>query len=343
MATAMDMDTQLPFRPFSLDTRKCMDSENRNRHMEFFTTFLGGLNMNKYGQWLRDVTYKELLNINDNFWTVVEENIIVDENGTISKPTEGGKMQFSRIIAHMKQRDEKLLEYNKEVVDSVNSINIIKVEKLDEILKYLLRISNYPMEPATNGNVAGYICKILDNVLHILQNSPHTRVNYFFTICAIILDLICGLNYVPFKDEYRTLNRMARKLDLIAKQTDNLEYIHGQGENEEEIKKNKMDKFHLVKYFYLTPKGVWQAKQAKNLRAKAHQTLTEFMSPNDAAVAIVADPFDVPYAEPRGHQSDAGSSVSVAPGHPSDASSSVDAAVAIVADPFDSTDCVTLE
>lgn len=72
-------------------------------------------------------------------------------------------MKLSRIITHMKQRNEKLLEYNKEVVDSVNSINIIKVEKLDEILKYLLRISNYPMEPATDGNVAGYICKILDN------------------------------------------------------------------------------------------------------------------------------------------------------------------------------------
>lgn len=72
-------------------------------------------------------------------------------------------MKLSRIITHMKQRNEKLLEYNKEVVDSVKSVNIIKVEKLDEILKDLLRISNYPMEPATDGNVAGYICKILDN------------------------------------------------------------------------------------------------------------------------------------------------------------------------------------
>lgn len=56
-----------------------------------------------------------------------------------------------------------MLKYNNEVADSVKRIQIIKVEKLDEILKYIVRISNYPMEPATDENVAGYICKILEN------------------------------------------------------------------------------------------------------------------------------------------------------------------------------------
>lgn len=127
------------------------------------------------------------------------------------------------------------------------------------------------------------------------------------------------------------LNQMVRKLNLIAKQTDNLEYIHGQGENEEEIKKNKEAKFKSVKYFYLTPKGVWQAGQAKCHKAKSHQILIEFLSPqaNDAAVAVVANPFDVPYAEQRGHQSDAGSTVAFAPSKRMKLSSGIDQSLTI--------------
>lgn len=71
---------------------------------------------------------------------------------------EGGKLRFSKIINQMRQREKQLVQYKNEV-----STNTISPVKLDEILKYLLRIANYPMEPAADENFAGYICKIFEN------------------------------------------------------------------------------------------------------------------------------------------------------------------------------------
>lgn len=83
------MNTQLPFRPFSLDGRKIVDSENKHKHMEFLTTFLGGVNMKRYGQWLKDITLKELLNINDVFWDGLEEDIDWENGEAMAKPAGG--------------------------------------------------------------------------------------------------------------------------------------------------------------------------------------------------------------------------------------------------------------
>lgn len=66
---------------------------------------------------------------------------------------------FAHAIKQMKERKETLTKYNEEV-----KVTNIKVEKVDEVLKYILRICNYPMEPVTNiNNVAWYICQIFDN------------------------------------------------------------------------------------------------------------------------------------------------------------------------------------
>lgn len=65
---------------------------------------------------------------------------------------------FAHAIKQMKERKETLTKYNEEV-----KVTNIKVEKVDEILKYILRTCNYPMEPVTNiNNVAWYICQIFD-------------------------------------------------------------------------------------------------------------------------------------------------------------------------------------
>lgn len=59
------------------------------------------------------------------------------------------------VIAEMNTRTEQLAKYYKEVNKTID------VGKLGQILEYLLKISNYPMQPATEQNVAGYILKIL--------------------------------------------------------------------------------------------------------------------------------------------------------------------------------------
>lgn len=125
--------------------------------------------------------------------------------------------------------------------------------------------------------------------------------------------MICGLNYFPFIDKYHTINGIVEKLKVIANQTNNLEYIHGKGENANEIKKSKEAKFRSVKYFYLPPKGIALAKTVKNNKGELNAILSTFASePNDAAVAVVADSIDVSYAV-RDHQSGSGSSVKVSP------------------------------
>lgn len=121
-------------------------------------------------------------------------------------------------------------------------------------------------------------------------------MGYFYTICAVILDVICGLNYVPFQEKGAMLNEMVKKLDRTAKETGNHEYIYGQGKNGEEKKKNREFVYKSVKFFYIKPKG-GQSAAANQLKESCDKILAEYMlsQPND--------PFDVPYAE-RGHHSD---------------------------------------
>lgn len=112
-------------------------------------------------------------------------------------------------------------------------------------------------------------------VLDILQNSPHTRVSYFYTICAVILDVVCGLNYVPFQGNSAMLGEMVQKLDRTARETGNHIYIYGQGQNEEEQKKNRESVYKSVKFFYIKPKG-GQSAAAKQMKESCDKILTEY-------------------------------------------------------------------
>lgn len=76
-------------------------------------------------------------------------------------------------------------------------------------------------------------------VLHSFQNNSHTRVGYFLTMCATILDIICGINYKPFVNFLDRLNRLVRLLRNVAETTDNLECF---------FYNNEVDKSHLFSY-----------------------------------------------------------------------------------------------
>lgn len=84
----------------------------------------------------------------------------------------GAKDKISQIVIELKKRSDVLKEYYDE---TLNTKNNIRVEKLNEILTYLLKIAYFPMEPAKDTplvvdtktyaslNIAGLICKILEN------------------------------------------------------------------------------------------------------------------------------------------------------------------------------------
>lgn len=73
----------------------------------------------------------------------------------------GGKLKLSRVVDNMKERNNKMKQYNKELRHETITKRgkAIDVEKMYEILEYILRMANYPMEPS----VAGDICIILDD------------------------------------------------------------------------------------------------------------------------------------------------------------------------------------
>lgn len=115
---------------------------------------------------------------------------------------------------------------------------------------------------------------------------------YFYTMCGIILDVICGLNYNPFTDKVDRLNELVAKLKSIASSSGMVAHIGG-GTNEE-----KTEKLKSVKFCYLAWKG-GQGKQAKLYRDKANTILAEYAG-SSVAELVVTDPFDELYAE-RGH------------------------------------------
>lgn len=87
MSEKMDTDVELPFKPFKLDTRTLLPEQNTHKHMEFLPTFLCGIKMNKYNEWLRDVTYKELFDVDEFFWTSTDNDVVEDTNAL--KPSLG--------------------------------------------------------------------------------------------------------------------------------------------------------------------------------------------------------------------------------------------------------------
>lgn len=119
----------------------------------------------------------------------------------------------------------------------------------------------------------------------MLQNHSYLRVGYFFTICGVILDLLCGLNYVPFKKEYRRLNQMVNYLRLIASENGRIEYIDGKGNSEEEFKRDREAKFKFIKFIYLPYKGNNQTKAGAFNREEVQNILSEHMSLRAAVVA----------------------------------------------------------
>lgn len=64
---------------------------------------------------------------------------------------------MSKIVDEIKNRPVVLAKYDKEFFKER-----IEVRKVDEILKYLLRIANYPMKPANGSSFADYILKMLE-------------------------------------------------------------------------------------------------------------------------------------------------------------------------------------
>lgn len=74
MATNMDTVERLPFRPFSLDTRNLLNSVNRNRHMEYLSTLLVSRKLKKCEEWLKEITYSRLVDIEDHFLDAIEND-----------------------------------------------------------------------------------------------------------------------------------------------------------------------------------------------------------------------------------------------------------------------------
>lgn len=93
----------------------------------------------------------------------------------------GGKGKFTTIITKMKDRKNKLLLYD-EGVDNIHEISEYNIRLLDEILKYLLTISNYPMQPVKDNvnTIGGHILKIFGKgkvFLDKMYNCAHNSQN----------------------------------------------------------------------------------------------------------------------------------------------------------------------
>lgn len=99
----------------------------------------------------------------------------------------------------MKDRKNKLIQYNEDV-DNIKDINEYNIKKLDEILKYLLAISNYPMQPVQDNvnTIAGHILKIFGKgevFLDIMYNCAHNSQN---NICKNNIVICCHKSVLNF-------------------------------------------------------------------------------------------------------------------------------------------------
>lgn len=61
----------------------------------------------------------------------------------------------------MKERKIKLVEYKDKLQECIEGTYNIRPEELDQMLKFLVNIVNFPMKTATNGSIGDYICKTL--------------------------------------------------------------------------------------------------------------------------------------------------------------------------------------
>lgn len=61
-------------------------------------------------------------------------------------------------------------------------------------------------------------------MLKILETKPSLRFPYFFTLCAIILDIICGINYMPFNGKKKDLIEIVANLRRVGRDTGNTDH-----------------------------------------------------------------------------------------------------------------------
>lgn len=83
-----------------------------------------------------------------------------------------------------------------------------------------------------------------------MEKDKLTRVPYFFSIIAIILDLVCGLNYT-FIQEWDNMMGLVEQLKNVATKASKRELIGISAEDATEKEKNekKDDIFNSVKFF----------------------------------------------------------------------------------------------
>lgn len=125
-----------------------------------------------------------------------------------------------------------------------------------------------------------------------MEKDKLTRVPYFFSICAIILDMLCGLDYTPFIQEWDNLMALVEQLKDVVRETGNLELIgiSAGGATEEEKQKHKDNVFDSVKFFFSQSEILADLlSQQKNAAASAPLSTAEVDAMVEAAFTIESE------------------------------------------------------
>lgn len=179
---------QLPFSPFGLDVRKEIEADGKK--IPFLATWLDSQALTKYETWLRDLNYTQLFSLDTTHWeaiqAMVDQPAEPESRPTGSgepkpgpepkmEPTPGGINKLSRLIEQLRERRLELIKYDRELHSHLKGETRIRVERLYEILTYLLRIANYPMDKTRHdNNISGAIIKMVRTGIH------------FFYICFVV-------------------------------------------------------------------------------------------------------------------------------------------------------------
>lgn len=211
----------------------------------------------------------------------------------INKPTElypedqpvgsiGGISRLGRLIDQLKARQYQLSTYKREIERHLNGDTCIRVMKLDEILTYLLRISNYPMAKTPDHNcVAGAILNIVGKVLHIFKNNDYIRVPYFLTMCATILDIVY-LNYEPFEHMDHQVKDLVEEVKRVAECTSNMSWITYKNPDE----KGRL--FGYVRHVYMVVNARSQQKARQKMKAEKEKVLKDWDAKHPHGVTVAS-------------------------------------------------------
>lgn len=69
------------------------------------------------------------------------------------------------------------------------------------------------------------------------------------------MDVFHTLNHFPFAREKQSLVEMVQRLKEMAHKYNQAELIYGRGQTAEEKKTDKQNKYNLIRFYYLSPKG----------------------------------------------------------------------------------------